>query len=167
MVDKVHNTFSVKNESEEDKNLSKLNFLLYILITCICLYGFLILYKKTDDIKQSQEYIRSVVTFPLPYQLGGHTNQINTAFVSTNITKEPVSVKIDEKLFTSEKSYSRGDIVFVKYFNIYGVIEDKVSDDYYKIIYRDNNHRLDNFEIPVDFLLRPSQGSLTPFTFTP
>jgi len=110
---------------------------------------------------------------PTNYQIGGfiptNTNDSNTSLISTNVTFPPIKVNIDKSEYTLQTEYIRGDVVFVKFFNIYGVVVDKslLSKDYYQIVYRDNIHTLNIIALPFDFLLKPSPKAITPFIFTP
>lgn len=172
MLKKFTNLFSDGESSKQDKHIEKLNVLIWLLVSFIGIYSIVFLYQmemKTESIQHSQEFLRTVVTLPATIQFSGHTNLANIAIVSTNITKEPSQVKISEKSFTVEKEYARGDVVMIRYFNTYGVVEDKAtfSKDYYRVLYRDNNHRLNFIDVPIDFLLKPAADALNPFIFTP
>jgi hypothetical protein len=140
MLKKITNIISDEEPSKEENHINKLNILLYALISFISIYVLVLIYQvetNTESIQHTQKFLNTVVTLPATIQIAGHTNETNVAVVSTNITKEPTQIKIDDRMFTIQKSYNRGDIVLVKFFNIYGVVEDKsaFSKDYYKVFF--------------------------------
>jgi hypothetical protein len=175
IVDKLKNYLNPKNKTEDEKSLLRLNVCFYILLFFIGIYLSVMLYTidvNTEKIQNNQETIRSLVMLPDIKQIGGFitdTNTSNISLVTTNITKEQTKILVADNKYTVQKEYNRGDMVMVRYFNIYGVVRGKsvFSSDYYDVLYRDNGHTLRMIELPYNFLLKPSPGSLSPFTFTP
>jgi len=166
-----------KELDESSKHLFKLNLSLFSTVGFIIIYVLILISNvetKTNEVIKTQESLsaKTVAILPNNHQLGGYIpniNESNLAVVSTNITFTPVKVTIDRNDYTFQTEYIRGDVVLIKFFNIYGLVEDKslFSKDYYRIIYRDNNHTINSIDLPVDFLLKPSAKAITPFIFTP
>lgn len=160
-----------KTKLDSENQLKRLNIFLYSLCTFLLIYCVTMFYTlqiKTDNIKNVQTTLQTIVMYPKNHQIGGLDTITNTTLVTTNITTPATVVPYNEKTFVNQKEYLRGDVVLLKYFNIYAVVQDKASvDEYYNIMYRDNNHRLEVFSVPVSFLLKPSANVMTPFIFTP
>ena len=70
--------------------------------------------------------------------------------------------------FISKLSYTSGDVVFVKYFGVKAMVEEKCLSlgDYYTILYRDKEGVFQHISLPRQFLLVPSDGDWMPFSLS-
>ena len=70
--------------------------------------------------------------------------------------------------FISMPSYNYGDVVFVKYFGVKAMVEEKCLSlgDYYTILYRDKEGVFQHISLPRQFLLVPSDGDWMPFSLS-
>lgn len=83
-----------------------------------------------------------------------------------NLTSTNTVIQISSN-YLPQIEYKSGDIVFIKYFNIHGVIENKLlfPDNYYYILYIDSEKQINRIELPTAFLLKPNNTTITPYSF--
>lgn len=146
MINKFLKYLEADDSSENERNLKKLNFLLYALILFLAIYVASIIHSinlKTELIKNTIGLTNNVVV--------NKTNSINVFLKSL----------FSEETFLPQQQFFKGDVVIIKHFNIFGVVEGKsiLNKSYYVVLYKDGVNRLESFEIPASFLTKVSNNN--------
>lgn len=142
-----------KGLTENERSLRGMNIILCFLITFIVIYFSVLVYGKdlqNDLVNLTQS----------KYNIS-QSNRISSAIEKLNIPCGLTNSTTENFIF--KKEYNKGDLVYIKYFNIYGIIEDKssLSKGYYRVIYKDTTKKLESVILPVEFLLQPPLTSST------
>lgn len=161
----MNNSFKIFNASNDDEKLRKLNILLFSLIGFLVLYLIVMAYSPTVFMPSTNPNLK--IPYIIPNSFEG-TNTTNIVYVATNILHLPVKMSIKSEDYITQPEYLKGDVVLIKYFNIYGLVigSSLLNKNDYRILYRDNSHALHLVDIPIEFLLKPSTNVIHPFIFT-
>lgn len=145
--------FSSKVEPPPAENqLRSWNWILWILIVFIGMWFYAVLLSintKTKSIESQMIYMDAIP----PNILNSPKSLMNTSIVPSNIS-----------VYNQSATYETGDVVVVKFFNIKGVIIERLSGKRYSVLYKNNDHSLNTVTLPAEFIMKPSATMLDPYS---
>lgn len=153
-------------QNQNAGKMKRMNWMFWLLISFIMYWMYSTMLNRVDANTDSiNNNVRFIYVEPvldnilnnIPLNTNYFTDSLLVSnFNVTNITNNTLL------MYTEENSYSPGDIVVIKYFNITGIVLEKASPKKYKILYKNQDNSLMIIELPIEFLLKPTRESLMP-----